>query len=237
MGLQIRSRNLSFMTLSTQLQDSTKLFSHIFCLFCLFLELQNLVVFEKAVYKITNVFKFCRECIWSSTRAAKLTIISSKRITLFLSERKKKKKREKKKENYFLVWTGFQTITLYCLIKSNYFYNRLLNQSEDAECVTLQFIVDCVSELTFNEGEKLKIIVLVQKRCQRAWKTNFTLSLAVIHLLFIMGVFCFFSGSAIHVQTPVMSAHFTVVLAAMVNLAMMAELYNTTEISNISIWQ
>lgn len=63
MGLQIRSRNLIFMTFSTQLQDSTELFSHIFHLVHLFLELQNLVVFEKEVYKITNVLKFCRECI------------------------------------------------------------------------------------------------------------------------------------------------------------------------------
>lgn len=52
-----------------------------------------------------------------------------------------------------------------------------------------------------------------------------------------MGVLCFSSGAATHAQTLVMSAHFTVVLAAMVNLAMMAELFNTTEISNISIWQ
>lgn len=137
------------MTFSTQLQDSTKLFSHIFCFFCLFLELQNLVVFEKAVYKITNVLKFCREYIWSFTRVAK------KRITLFLSERKKKK-REKKKENYFLVWTGFKTITLYSLIKSNYFYNRLLNQSEDAEHVTLQFEVDCFWA-DFQWGRETKI--------------------------------------------------------------------------------
>lgn len=55
MGLQLGSRNLSFMTFSTQLQDSTKLFSHIFHLFHLFLELQNLVVFKKVIYKITNV--------------------------------------------------------------------------------------------------------------------------------------------------------------------------------------
>jgi len=47
----------------------------------------------------------------------------------------------------------------------------------------------------------------------------------------------FSSGAVIHVQTLVMSAHFTVILVAMVDLAMIAELYNATEISNISIWQ
>lgn len=46
--------------------------------------------------------------------------------------------------NYFLVWTGFKTISSYSLIESNYFYhNRVLNQSEDAEHVTLQYTMDC----------------------------------------------------------------------------------------------
>lgn len=63
MGLQVGSGNLSFMTFSAQVQDSTELFSQIFDLFHLFLELQNFVVFEKVVYKITSVFKFCRERI------------------------------------------------------------------------------------------------------------------------------------------------------------------------------
>lgn len=219
MGLQLGSRNLPFMTFSTQLQDPTKLFSHIFHLFHLFLELQNLVVFKKVIYKITNVFKFCRECIWSSQRVAKLTIFSSKRITLFL------------------VWTGFKTITLHSLIKSNYFYhNGVLNQSEDAEHVTLQYIVDCFWA-DFQWGRETKNACFGEKRCWRAWKTNFTPSLAVIHLSFIIGVLCFSSGAAIHVQTLVISAHFTVILVAMVNLAMMAELYHTSEISDISIWQ
>lgn len=52
-----------------------------------------------------------------------------------------------------------------------------------------------------------------------------------------MGVLCFSSGAAKHVQTLVMPAHFTVILVAMVNGAMMAGLSSTTEISNISIWQ
>lgn len=52
-----------------------------------------------------------------------------------------------------------------------------------------------------------------------------------------MRVLSFSSGAVIRVQTLVMSAHFTVILAETVNLAMIAELYNTTEISNISIWQ
>lgn len=54
---------------------------------------------------------------------------------------------------------------------------------------------------------------------------------------FLMRVLSFFSGAVIHVQTLLMSAHVTVILVAMVNLAMIAELYNTTEISHISIWQ
>lgn len=45
----------------------------------------------------------------------------------------------------------------------------------------------------------------------------------------------FSSGAVIRVQTLVMSAHLTVISVA--NLAMTVELCNTTEISNISIWQ
>lgn len=52
-----------------------------------------------------------------------------------------------------------------------------------------------------------------------------------------MRVLSFSSGGVICVQTLVRSAHFTVILVAMLNLAMIAELYNTTKISNISIWQ
>lgn len=45
----------------------------------------------------------------------------------------------------------------------------------------------------------------------------------------------FTSGAETHAQTLVMSAHFTVISVA--SLAMIVELCNTTEISNISIWQ
>lgn len=52
---------------------------------------------------------------------------------------------------------------------------------------------------------------------------------------FRMRVLSFSPGAVIHVQTLMMSAHFTVILLAMVNLAMIAELHNAIEITNISI--
>lgn len=52
-----------------------------------------------------------------------------------------------------------------------------------------------------------------------------------------MRVLSFSSGAVIQVQNLVMSAHFTVILVAMVNLAMIAELHNAIEITNISISQ
>lgn len=78
-GLQSWSRNFSFMTVSTQLQDTTNLFSHIFQLFQLFLELQNLKLFQKVVYEVTKTFRCQRGYTCSSTKP----IFSSKTTILF----------------------------------------------------------------------------------------------------------------------------------------------------------
>lgn len=51
-----------------------------------------------------------------------------------------------------------------------------------------------------------------------------------------MRVFSFSPGAAIHDQIFITSVHFRVILVAIVNQAMIIELYNNIEISNVSTW-
>lgn len=112
-------------------------------------------------------------------------------------------------------------------------HNRALNQSEHVKRVTCCHTYWIIFEVIVNEEEKLEVLGFGARDAEDLGQQERINGFAFSRRRWQS--FHFLQEQQ-HVQMSAVSVHFRVILIAMVNLAVIAELCNTTEISDISIW-